>query len=129
MDMQEAFDRAARGVIEQGGPSLDRQDTCCCYLSDDGKRRCGVGHIMPNDMVRHKWDRDFGAIQDLTWEDVPAWEKEKANLLELPREFLIDLQAAHDEPSNQRAPDYLAAFRDEMRKVALTWKLSAEALS
>jgi len=46
MTKQEMFDKAARGILDQGGPSATDNGTCK-YRCANG-RKCAAGHIIPD---------------------------------------------------------------------------------
>lgn len=130
--MQQAFDTAARGVIEQGGPAMNMEATCQ-YLNEDGLK-CGVGHLLPDDKTRKDWDLSVGAIVDLAdddelWPAAMAPKLEAAGLTGLSRRFLEDLQKAHDNPANKFSSNYLADFRQNMRDLAEKWELDPKVVS
>ena len=48
LTMQEVFDRAAAGVIGQGGPALSDKEPICMYRGGRG-RRCPVGWLITDE--------------------------------------------------------------------------------
>lgn len=113
MTRQEMFDKAARGVIAQGGLSVDPNTERCLYIY--GKRRCAVGHLLSSEDAR-KADLARSNVGSLV----------RAGLLQADdKDFLIDLQRAHDACVTA---DFPASFRRRMRAVARQYGLSAAVL-
>lgn len=124
LTMQEAFDKAARGVIEQGRPSVTKTGNCR-YTGENGER-CGVGQLVDDRGLRQRMD-EYGAITD-----APLWLLKEAGLDGLDLEFLTALQNAHDAASPALAvgtrKGFIAEFRDRMKCVARAWDLNPEVL-
>lgn len=119
MNQQEAFDRAALGVLTQGGPSTDAMGSCQ-YLSETG-RMCGVGQLLPDDDTRRRWD-SYGSVDDLPWDMI-----EEAGLSELGGDFLARLQLAHDKAAAAHG-EFAGAFKRRMQRVAEEFHISSEVL-
>lgn len=122
MNMQEAFDRAAVGVIKQGVPSV-APDGSCQYIT--GEAKCGVGHLLANDAMCASWDEAVWTTHDLVKDEsiriqmLP--DMKLSGIDQLPIEFLNDLQLAHDLASP--CADFIAEFKSAMREVADKWEL------
>lgn len=127
MNMQEAFDRAAKGVITQGEPSIDNRGGSCRYIYEkvDKVLHCGVGHLLPDDITCRTWDLEVGSVRV-----AGTKRRTEAGLAELPMDFLISLQRAHDTASEAVIydEDFVVAFKAKMRGVAKAYKLNPEVL-
>lgn len=118
--MQEAFDIAARGVIGQGGPSIDVG--MCVYRSANG-RKCAAGHLISDQSYRDVFEgQTIGKI----WDKISEWDGLKPT-------FLSFLQKAHDE--NALPPDgvktdenFISGYKVSMRAVAERFNLDAKVL-
>lgn len=137
---QEAFDKAAIGVIKQGAPSIAaterRLTTLCRYLSDDGLC-CGVGHLLPSDDMRKKWDERAIYMQDYeadgkahSFATITGFKDDliKAGLINLTPKFLAALQAAHDDASLVSKDYFIDQFKYNMRNVARRFRVSPKVL-
>lgn len=125
--MQETFDQAVLGVLEQGGPSLraainGKMD--CAYRGEDG-RKCAAGHLIPDSWYR------AGMESIVAKSDTPAGMA----LLQLGHSLSLvhRLQAAHDDAAllpSRRVTDneFLARFCAEVHELASKENLSMEAV-
>ena len=48
MTDQELFNQAVRVIINQGGPSINRERKQCMYRNSNG-RKCVAGHFIPDE--------------------------------------------------------------------------------
>ena len=122
ISMQGAFDKAALGVIKQGWPATNDLGTCAYYAKDPDTgvvRYCGIGHLLPDDETRIRWDNHVGALMDYS---VSNDELNKVGLGHLPLKFLHELQRAHD-GAQEAGDDFLATFKAKMLAVAERWDL------
>lgn len=117
MNIQEAFDRASQGVIDQGFMSLSAERGCC-YKT--GNLKCGVGHLLLDDEMCERWDRKgFAIISLMACMPVQALNDLKdSGLDQLPLQFLSDVQVAHDKAET------LSEFKRHMIGVAVDWGLT-----
>lgn len=114
---QETFDLAVCGVINQGGPSVEKAR--CRYRSTNG-RRCVVGHCIPDERYR----------PDL--EGLSATHDEVRSILTSLgyNEWLLDdLQSAHDETHSLTGVAWLDAFVGEVQEVAEEYGLNTAAMT
>lgn len=90
MNLQEAFDKAYLGVIEQGGPAhLD--DGRCRYRGPNG-RKCGVGHLIDDEKLAARWDeQNLGIHVGVQDDKAPAWMKSQPMA-----QLLTAIQSLHD---------------------------------
>lgn len=108
--MQEAFDVAFRGVISQGAPSMDGMG-CCLYRGPNGTK-CGVGHLLPDSAP----SSILNGMYEIDDNYSPAAAKARAYLSGLGRDFLFDLQEAHDNASKDE--DFIENFKINMKALA-----------
>lgn len=112
---QEIFDKAYKGVIEQGGPSiLPGVDVKCRYRDRQG-RKCALGHCIPDE----KYMPEFEHLDLL---GVHAIVKELSNVGAV---FLADLRNCHDNSAYlcRDEEDFLNRFRTRCQKFAKRYKL------
>lgn len=130
MNMQEAFDRAAAGVLQQKVPSID-QSGDCLYISKGGFACCGVGHLLVDDDMRERWDAKTWTIYDLMSKpevlEKAKPDMKRAGIDQLPLKFLHALQDAHDLSSS--FDDFIPQFKEQMQQVAKEWNLNAECVA
>lgn len=122
--MQEAFDIAARGVIGQGGPSVDVG--MCVYRSANG-RKCAAGHLISDQNYRDVFEgQTIGKI----WDKINEWDR-------LSPKFLSFLQKAHDENALPldgmeylviADGNFISGYKASMRAVAERFNLDAKVL-
>ncbi len=123
---QEAFDKAYLGVIAQGGPAVEMMGGSCKYITNDGSRSCGIGHIMDptlRDSMTYMTYANVGSLSDKVRPDLPI-------------DFMESLQKAHDlsvldtwpnsksgplKPAYDRA--FLDIFKMRMSQVATEYGL------
>lgn len=113
--LQQAFDTAALGIINQGG-FASSNGGMCYYRDRDSDRKCGVGHLISDKYYKSGFENQ-GVVSIQNY--VPELKK-------LPIDFLVALQAAHDLASLD--PDGMKSFRRKMRQVAIRFNLSDEVL-
>lgn len=114
MDKQAAFNKALKGITEQGKLSLEGKS--CRYVSKDGCK-CSIGHLIPPERYdasiegKSIWqlfsDKGFETIANLMGEDV-IYEDVA---------FLAYLQGAHDEATS------IEDFKILMSDIARNWDL------
>ena len=126
MTMQEAFDKAAEGVVKQGRPSVS--DGACAYVSegpDGSERHCGVGHILPSNSICEQLDTLRSPIEELNDETYETAFR-GTGIEHLPREFLEALQGCHDNAYSERKSEkgsFIELFKVKMITVAEAWDL------
>lgn len=135
--MQEAFDKAAIGVLTQGQKSADDYD--CVYINelDNGDTlKCAVGHLLKNDEMCWNWvRRGIGGIKSvknhLSHKEhlIQTKALKEAELDHLPVEFLQRLQETHDftkaDGGDQR---FIDGFKAGMLATAQKFDLSSAVL-
>ncbi len=122
MNMQEAFDKAYRGITGQGGPSTNPKTGFCMYDSEhDGKvRHCGIGWLLPEGYAKEKF-LEGKRITALTTNDVFG---------DIPAEFLTSLQDAHDGAAySTKTQPFDVGFHVQMLRVARNWDLNTKVMT
>jgi hypothetical protein len=101
MDKQEAFDIVYKGVLSQGGRSMgyfigDKKELGCMYRGEKG-RKCAIGWLIPDDKYDVKFDSEteYPANPMLVLKEVG---------IELPYDFVDELQDAHDDCEARGTP-------------------------
>ena len=115
MNMQEAFDRAAKGIIDQGEPAMDESENCTFRtIADDGTvLRCNVGQLIDDDEYRINFE--LGGVSFIN--ERLGWG--------LPVSFLTDLQQAHDDAAHGTFWDgFMAGYKEKMQMVAHDYGLN-----
>ena len=95
MNNQQALDKAVAGIKKQGalaqidrGPHVPR---LCSYINENG-HKCAVGQLLTK-ATAQRWEKwGTGGVRNIP--DGPIAE---AGLQNVDMDFLINLQAAHDE--------------------------------
>lgn len=100
---QDVFNKAVRGVINQGKPAGYRDNAVTggfrCQYRDQQGRACAVGMLLDDETGRKAEDMGIGGVEDLVKEHLlPEDLVPHLNLL-------VDLQQAHD-----NAADHLDTF-------------------
>jgi hypothetical protein len=125
LNKQEAFDKAARGIILQGGPSREDGSACCLYRGPDG-RRCAIGHLIPDEL----YDPDMegrGITTPVVISPIrnfltsQGWDSEEDVY------FLMGLQEIHDNASMSR--DFINDFIEYAAMFAAKYNLNTSVLS
>jgi hypothetical protein len=115
VNMQEAFDRAAKGIIDQGEPAMDENESCTFrMIADDGTvLRCNVGQLIDDDEYRINFE--LGGVSFIN--ERLGWG--------LPASFLTDLQQAHDDATCGTFWDgFMAGYKEKMQMVAHDYGLN-----
>jgi hypothetical protein len=115
---QELFDKAVKGVIEQGCQSIRSIGHSCAYRGDSGKK-CAIGHLLTDEQIA-KYQVQEG--------DTPT-KFQVALLRELAPDgndndvvfFLESLQCAHDNLSNNN--DFINRFKSNANAFAARFGL------
>jgi hypothetical protein len=113
--IQEAFEKATLAVIAQGRVAYDADNAACRYRAPDGAK-CFVGHLIPDE--QYMSDFEFKPLDEIE-RSVPA-------IANLPRDFLIACQRAHDGASDD---DFVKNFTIRILNVAKHFHLSTEFLA
>lgn len=114
---QEAFDKAARGIIAQGKKSFNPKTGFCVYRARDGCK-CAVGHLIPDDVPDESIGLGsiyLGNVVDHLFE---------AEMLG----FLKHLQEAHDLCEDESGDEFLSEYRLNMVDVAKKYELDSSVL-
>jgi len=122
MNKQEMFNNAYNGVIANGH-SFSTVNGCQYRKSGkaDSTVRCGIGHNIPDELY-HPMMEGRGVVKLLNMypQLVPH--------MNLDREFLMDLQKAHDESAARRINGYkhgsIEAFKQYMGVLAERYGLT-----
>ena len=116
MTKQEMFDRAARQIRKQKGPSI--KGGRCLYRGPNGAK-CAAGVLISN---KHYTPE----LEDKTADDPAVSQALRASGIRNTQiSFVAELQEAHDEPGYL---EYLPEWAERMRGVASKYRLSAKAL-
>jgi hypothetical protein len=123
LNKQEAFDKAVRGIILQGGPSIAGVD--CLYRGPDG-RKCAIGHLIPDDVYDPEME-GRGITTTATTSRIrkflvsQGWDSVEDIY------FLLGLQEIHDNASMSR--DFINDFIEYAAMFAAKYNLSTSVLS
>ena len=139
--LQEAFDQSVRGIISQGGPSVDpTKSGGYCLLRGPNNHKCAIGWLIPDD----KYDKDLesmspaGIVKELG--EFPVEEPEPEDLNRRMGSFYSQLQKAHDnsactytENPGERivfndSRTFFHRFRTYLHQLALRYKLNEDVL-
>lgn len=128
MTDQEAFEKAARGVIAQGRAALTLSGGCR-YRTPDGCK-CHVGQLIPDDLYGGDGYSDFYAHK--VYEGYGPWTvmKKVRELNGLSHYILGAGQIAHDDAAvnAQGNQDFLILYAINLRKVAVAHNLDVSFL-
>lgn len=102
MTDQELFDKACKGIVDQGGPSIDTRG--CVYRSNNG-RKCAAGHLIPDEEYSPAWEGNGVALLPKKF-----WTNEQEPLVSA-------LQRAHDMAATS-AQEFMSDFKQRARRVA-----------
>ena len=143
MKMQEAFEKALRGVVGQGEFARSAGGTCMYTRFVEGKElHCSVGHVLDPQQCEIIGQVSMGVVgvlerlerrdRPLVIEDLPASARVMPIVSQLSN-FLTDMQRAHDKASEQtydalnysssRDAHAMVDFIERMAIVAMRWKL------
>jgi hypothetical protein len=124
--MQTVFDTATAAIIKQGKRCVNNSGTCQ-YRGPDGLK-CAIGHLITDEqMERHHIINSAGALsfsRALVEELIPDM-----NDLEVTRNFLSELQDAHDLSYTISSllcsyKGFVADFSERANKVAAKYDLT-----
>jgi hypothetical protein len=118
LNKQEAFDKAVKGIILQGGPS--REGTGCLYRGPDGKK-CAIGHLIPDELYDPDMEGRGMSIHAFTkFAAILGWNESDIK-------FLSGLQETHDNASMSR--DFINDFIEYAAMFAAGHNLKTSVLS
>lgn len=121
-EMQTAFDIAIRGIVEQGGPSINSAlcgASACRYRSEDG-RKCAIGWLISD--VHYSPDLEGSNVDEV----VVMKALVASRAFECPDRhlyFLEYLQAAHDKAVRNRV-DFFPEFFKLCEQIAERYGLT-----
>lgn len=117
MNKQQIFDTAVAALIKQGEPSYRYG----CYYRGQNGTKCAIGHLIPDEKYSE-------GLEGLTANRAAV--RKAAGIGLLQASFAAELQYAHDLPADEglRGADWLAAFKEEAREVAVNYSLSTKVL-
>jgi hypothetical protein len=118
--MQDIFNRACAGVIQQGERAAENGN-CRYRLPKDGQiLKCAIGHILSDDQIREHQVTDsinpWGFSYALTKELLGDMLHNDA------RHFLIDLQRCHDLTAGYGSV-FVESFKEKANSVARQYEL------
>lgn len=116
--LQEWFDRAARGVLAQGKPSMGtfRGRPSCMYRGSDGEK-CNFGHLIEDS--EYDSNMEGSSAQGIT-RHFSQLERFMPHI-----KFLTYLQNAHDYADRT---DFIPDYKSRMRDLATKYNLNTSAL-
>ena len=117
--LQEMFDKTARALIAQGGPSVG-EDGKCKYRGLNG-RRCAAGVHIPDERYSEALEGKGVNAGDVL-DALGSLSGSRAS------SFMVGLQWAHDSCASLGDEGWLVAWRTAMRRLARTHGLSEAAL-
>ena len=112
MTPQEAFDISTRGIISQGGPSMNGES--CVYRARDGKK-CAAGWLLPDSEYKPEMDG-----KKMTSRAIEFFVK--SGVLSL----IDSLQLAHDEASG--LSPFWSYWKKRLQEIAIAYKLNPAVL-
>jgi hypothetical protein len=114
--MQELFDRAVKGILQQGKPS--RASANCLYRGPEGAK-CAVGHLISDEQIKtfkiKEGDAADGFHPDLYATLMPGVYVPTA------KSFLLSLQMVHD---GSNRSNFLEVFNQRAIAFAKEWNLT-----
>jgi hypothetical protein len=128
MDRQQIFNKAIKGILDQGGPSVTLNMstgklTSCRYRGPDGTK-CAIGHLIDDE----EYDPSMEGYS-VTGEQFFKWQNKIEKMAELEPSFLADLQAIHDNAVTStlwKQEKFIAQFKLNARKFASSYNLRLE---
>ncbi len=121
--MQEILNRAADGVIGQGG--FCTFDNRICVYRDDKGNACGMGHCFTDDdlaRLKEFFGKDVDNLSD-SYSNVLLAKQEVFGLVSKQvRTFSTAVQKAHDDSSHTRKG--MSAFKRRIQKMATDYALT-----
>lgn len=116
MTNQEMFDKAVRGVIDQGGPSIKfiKGHPICVYRSGDGKK-CAIGQLIPDDMYDPEMER---APLCSVFEGAGFTQLDGVDF-----DFVAALQRVHDISARDVYSPFMPNFIERAKNFAADWGL------
>ncbi len=124
MNKQEIFDKAARGVLEQGGPSIDEDG--CMYRAPNG-RKCAAGHLIADEHYNPRCENGVVDPQEYGTGYAARCVRKALIASGVPPElhlFVRSLQKAHDEVSTNAS--FMSDWTSRMRDIAAAHGLNTE---
>lgn len=124
---QDHFNKAYLGVIAQGEPattpsSYGSSGLRCVYLTDNGSK-CAVGHILTEEELR-KYGSVMGGVSDL-WNDMYSrGDADYEHPFYADGSFYSAMQERHDDLMGYSGPEFVEAFKQEMREFAKIYELT-----
>lgn len=113
MTRQEMFDKAYRGVMSQGGPSVYSGFNYACRYRGAKGRKCAAGWLIPDEQYSSSME---GITADFLGIFTDA-------------EFVNDLQGAHDmHAACSEESVFLQRYKEHMCTIALAYDLSPSVL-
>lgn len=116
--IQEAFDTAVNGIIEQGKPAYDPELDRCVYRYKDLK--CAVGMLIPDEKYTPQMDAsiyDGGLSLDKVFDAIGIMSHKT-------RSMLGELQTAHDDYAGEFT--FMEDFLIEAKKIGRKYGLNVE---
>lgn len=107
MNRQQAFNKAYRGLANQGFVRSTKSDGVQCMYRGIRGRKCAIGQLIPNGQYRPEFENFTG--RELDSLEAPELFHRLAD--DLGIDFLAALQIAHD----GSGPEYQDRTPDEMR--------------
>lgn len=129
LTQQQIFDKAAKGVIAQGGPTrqvLGRHE--CSYFDTDTFAKCNIGQLLTDDKANEWQHRHrIGSLEGFTTERKSNIIREDLGAVGISSQdnmrFLVELQVAHDDAKD------LTWYKKNMNNLAKEFELCASSLN
>jgi hypothetical protein len=120
LTLQQIFDTSTAALLAQGKPALENGR--CRYRTADGCK-CAVGHLIPDDRYDPAMDFDAGLhVGNSMIRDAVGIDYDERLRL------LAQLQATHDGPAGVPNLNWLTAWKDNVRAVAVRFNLNTDVL-
>ena len=112
---QEMLNQAVKGICDQGEPGWDGG---CLYRTDQGLK-CAVGCLIPDEIFSNPRSKEAWNTRTVATliDHVPQFSDWKPE-----REFLIELQLAHDEAAEEDL-DFKEEFEKNIKKLSAKFGL------
>ena len=126
-DYQELLNLAYAGVIAQGGPSIDEDDTCL-YKSPNG-RRCAASLCLTDEAFDYAAEFEENSSHGTSIDKLAAEygrdHPDEDDLGGAMLEFLGDLQAAHDELQYWNSEDWIKQWDRGINQLAKRYNITS----
>lgn len=121
MSIQEAFDKAVLGVVQQGDLAITAHGSCFYRSrSRNDNRKCAIGHLIPDD----KYNSDFEG-RGAQYTTIAKLIKTIVDVSDVQYDIFVDLQRAHDYSRiNCNAAERIHSFITKTTELAAKYRLT-----